>query len=660
MAPSAAEEDAAAGSSGRLLVLYASQTGNAMDVAERIGREAERGGCPATAVDVRSMDSFDPSCLPRERFVVFVVSTTGQGDHPDSMKAFWRYLLRKDLTKQWLEGLHYAVFGLGDSGYQKYNFPAKKLDQRISDLGAERIVEKGLGDDQHPSGYEGALDPWLLSLWKSLNETNPSLLPRVSDITDPNSNILGDPKVEVIYYSSNEVLEDCKISDPKKLIKNARSMSPALKFHDDGEQPHMLQMVTNQRLTKEGSDRDVRHFELEDPSSAISYKVGDALEILPCQNPSDVDAFIRRCNLDPDCYITVQAKCGDKVSKGPVVNNSLIHPIKLKTFVALTMDVASASPRRYFFEARTIMLTFWTSFICFMSNIYIDVMSFHATAEHEKEKLQYFASPEGRDDLYQYNQKESRTVLEVLEDFPSVQMPFEWLVQLTPPLKKRAFSISSSPLAHPNQIDLTVSIVSWLTPFKRTRHGLCSTWLAGLNPSNDNLIPCWIHQGSLPPPRPMVPLVLIGPGTGCAPFRAFVEERAAQAATEPTAPVLFFFGCRNQDNDFLYKDFWLTHAQDQGVLSLKKGGGLFVAFSRDQAQKVYVQHKIKEQSARVWNLLCSGAAIYIAGSSTKMPADVTAALEEVICQESGETKVGASKWLRTLERAGRFNIETWS
>ncbi|KAK3165355.1 hypothetical protein QOZ80_1AG0032150 [Eleusine coracana subsp. coracana] len=636
MALSAAESEVEAGDSGRLLVLYASQTGNAMDAAERLGREAERGGCPA--VEVLSMESFEPSCLPRERFVVFVVSTTGQGDPPDSMKSFWKYLLQKNLSRQWLEGVHYAVFGLGDSGYQKYNFPAKKLDQRIFGLGAERIVEKGLGDDQHPSGYEGALDPWLLSLWKSLNEINPSLLPRISNITNPNMNILGDPKVQVTYYSSSEVPEDCKILDPKKLIKSARSMSPALKFHDDGEEPNMLQMVTNLRLTKDGSDRDVRHFELEDSSSAISYKIGDALEVLPSQNPSAVDAFIKRCNLDPDCYITVQAKGGNKVSKGFVVNSNLMHPIKLKTFVALTMDVTSASPRRYFFE----------------------VMSFFAKDEKEKEKLQEFASPEGRDDLYKYNHKEGRTVLEVLEEFPSVQMPFEWLVQLTPPLKKRAFSISSSPLVHPSQIYLTISIVSWLTPFKRTRHGLCSTWLAGLNPSKDNLIPCWIHQGSLPPPHPSVPLVLIGPGTGCAPFRAFVEERAAQAATQPTKPVLFFFGCRNEDNDFLYRDFWLTHAQDQGVLSLKKGGGLFVAFSRDQPQKVYVQHKIKEQSARVCNLLSSHAAVYIAGSSTKMPADVTAALEEVICQETGKTKEGASKWLKDLEKAGKFNVETWS
>lgn len=192
-------------------------------------------------------------------------------------------------------------------------FAAKKLDRRLLHLGAEPILEIGLGDDQHPSGYdfnispafckylwhcaceicfpseaflnfnewfsllctiryEGALDPWLLSMWKSLNETNPSLLPRVSDINDPNLNILGDSKVHVIYYSSNEVPQDSVLSgmnewtvyyllvscflkylfmilaivyftDPNKIISCARSMSPALQFHADGEPPYMLQMV---------------------------------------------------------------------------------------------------------------------------------------------------------------------------------------------------------------------------------------------------------------------------------------------------------------------------------------------------------------------------------------------------------------------------------
>ncbi|RWW72919.1 hypothetical protein BHE74_00019244 [Ensete ventricosum] len=458
--------------SSHLLVLYASQTGNAMDAAERVGREAERGGCPS--VQVLPIDRFDAVSKP-------IISP---------IHVFWRFLLQRNLSNQWLEGLHYAVFGLGDSGYQKYNFSAKKLDKRLSDLGAKPLIEKGLGDDQHTSGY------------------------------------------------------------------------------------------------------------------VIDYQVGDVLEILPSQNPAAVDAFIQRCNLDPNCYITV------------------------------------------------------CSFFL--------VMSFYATAEHEKERLQYFASPEGMDDLYQYNQRERRTVVEVinfvLEDFPSVQMPFEWLVQLVPPLKTRAFSISSSPSVHPNQVHLTVSIVSWTTPFKRKRHGLCSSWLAGLDPfkSSGVCIPAWVTRGSLPPPPPSLPLILIGPGTGCAPFRAFVEERALQDMTRSTSPILFFFGCRNQSVDFLYKNFWLAHARDDGVLSADKGGGFFVAFSRDQPQKIYVQHKMNEESKRIWSLLSSGAAIYIAGSSTKMPADVTSTLEEIIAVESGMSKESAARWLRLLEKAGKFFIEAWS
>lgn len=135
----------------KLLILYASQTGNALDAAECIGRESERRGCP---VVVRPVDDYDGRCLPEEDTVIFVVSTTGQGDTPDSMKVFWRFLLQKSLSKQWLEGVRYAVFGLGDSGYQKFNFVAKKLDNRLLYLGATAVVERGLGDDQHPSGYD--------------------------------------------------------------------------------------------------------------------------------------------------------------------------------------------------------------------------------------------------------------------------------------------------------------------------------------------------------------------------------------------------------------------------------------------------------------------------------------------------------------------------
>ncbi|KAK4477695.1 hypothetical protein RD792_016943 [Penstemon davidsonii] len=415
-------------------------------------------------------------------------------------------------------------------------------------------------------------------------------------------------------------------------IEGARSMAHA-KFSGKNRPDCFLKMTDNYQLSKPDGGKDVRHFEFESVSSSIEYEVGDVLEVLPAQNPAAVDAFIQRCDLNPESYITVQRR--DK--ENYVLNHSLF-PVKLKSFVELTMDVASASPRRYFFE----------------------VMSFFASAEHEKERLQYFASPEGRDDLYQYNQKERRTVLEVLDDFPSVKMPFEWLVQLVPPLQTRAFSISSSHVAHPNQVHLTVSVVSWTTPYKRKRMGLCSSWLASLDPNQRVVIPVWFNKGSLPPPPPSLPLILIGPGTGCAPFRGFVEERALQSKSIPTAPILFFFGCRNEKNDFLYQDFWLSHSENGGVLSEDKGGGFYVAFSRDQSQKVYVQHKMREQSRRIWSLLTQGADVYVAGSANKMPSDVLSAFEEIVSNESGVPREAALRWIRALEKAGKYHVEAWS
>lgn len=154
----------------KLLVLYATQTGNAQDVAERVGREAARHHFQPI---VESMHLYDPNHLPQEPFVIFIVSTTGQGDPPESMRAFWRSLLRKSLSHSWLASSRVAVFGLGDSGYQKYNVTGKKLDRRLLDLGATSIVPRGLGDDQHPSGFEAGLDPWLASLWLALRQYVP-------------------------------------------------------------------------------------------------------------------------------------------------------------------------------------------------------------------------------------------------------------------------------------------------------------------------------------------------------------------------------------------------------------------------------------------------------------------------------------------------------
>ena len=154
-----------------LLVLYGSETGNARDVAERIAREAARGGDDAGPVHCLSMDRFEVTQLPTAPLVVCVCSTTGQGDPPANMRDFWRFLLRKSLPADSLNAVRFAVFGLGDLHYQKYNVAAKRLHRRLLALGARELLDLGLGDDQHPTGYEATLDPWLERLWRALGRT---------------------------------------------------------------------------------------------------------------------------------------------------------------------------------------------------------------------------------------------------------------------------------------------------------------------------------------------------------------------------------------------------------------------------------------------------------------------------------------------------------
>ena len=136
-------------------------------VADMIGREALR---LRMTLRCMPMDAYDVRFLPRERFVVFVASTTGEGEVPDNMRSFWRFLLRRDLPAGSLSSLKHATFGLGDSSYPKYNFAAKRLHRRLGQLGSSAMVPLGLGDDQDGRGIDEALEPWLVLLWRFLDE----------------------------------------------------------------------------------------------------------------------------------------------------------------------------------------------------------------------------------------------------------------------------------------------------------------------------------------------------------------------------------------------------------------------------------------------------------------------------------------------------------
>ncbi|KAF7240994.1 NADPH-dependent diflavin oxidoreductase 1 [Varanus komodoensis] len=198
------------------------------------------------------------------------------------------------------------------------------------------------------------------------------------------------------------------------------------------------------------------------------------------------------------------------------------------------------------------------------------LLSYFSPNELEREKLQEFSSAEGQEDLHAYCNRPRRTLLE----------------------------------ARPDRIEILVAVVQYKTGLVQPRRGLCSTWLASLNPQNGAVrVPVWAKRGSMTfPAEPHTPVILIGPGTGVAPFRAAIQERAAQGKKEN----YLFFGCRQKSKDFYCQAEWEALVQ-RGFLTL------FVAFSRDQEEKVYVQHRIRENKVLVWDLLRRGAHVYLAG-----------------------------------------------
>ncbi|XP_006001477.1 NADPH-dependent diflavin oxidoreductase 1 isoform X2 [Latimeria chalumnae] len=593
----------------KLLVLYGSQTGTAQDVAERVGREAKRRRFTCR---VDSLDSYSVANLINEPLVVFVCSTTGQGDPPDNMKNFWRFIFRRNLPGNSLCQMDIAVLGLGDSSYPKFNFIAKKLHKRLLQLGANPIVPVGLGDDQHDLGPDAVIDPWLKEFWEKALSLYP--LPQGQSILS--ADIILPPKFSFNFLheaSSGAMGDQLELNDCVKEIPSQRHPFPA-------------QITSNQRVTSESHFQDVRLIEFDITDSRIEYSAGDVVMIQPRNSPENVKQFCQLLRLDPNRQFIL--KPSDPTISIPA---HLPQPCTFQYLLEHYLDICCV-PRRSFFE----------------------LLASFSTNELEKEKLQEFSSAQGQEELYSYCNRPRRNNLEVLLDFPytTAAIPHEYLLDLIPEIRPRAFSIASSLLAHPNRIQILMAVVQYKTMMHKPRCGLCSTWLASLNPLNGEVrVPLWVKKGGMKfPADPDTPVIMVGPGTGVAPFRAAIQERVASGKKEN----VLYFGCRHKSKDFYCCLEWEDLVR-KGFLTL------FTAFSRDQDDKVYVQHRVKETGHLLWNLIHDKKAyFYIAGNAKLMPAAVTEALLSAFQSEGGLSVFESEQLLTELERLGRFQSETWS
>ncbi|RHY33197.1 hypothetical protein DYB32_003117 [Aphanomyces invadans] len=337
-----------------LHVLYGSATGTGQDVAEQIGRMATARHIP---VIVSSMDAFDIHQLPALSHVVFVASSTGDGEAPENMTSTWKFLLRKSLAADSLQAMKMAVFGLGDSSYAKYNAVARRLHARLLQLGAVDIIGRGLGDDQHELGYHGALNPWLDKLWSALLQMEPFILPPgfvVDDSPKPTP-----PKYVVQIVTDGAALTN--VPDTRHTFYD--QPKTAL----DGS--HLIQatLTKNERLTAADWSQDVRHIELALPASSPMYSAGDIALLYPENVQTEaIDSFLNmKLQLPPSTLLFIR-----RIDGKP---SGLPHA---------SLVLASCRHDRL-------------------------------VAVMQKEKLMELSAPEGADLLQDYCSRERRTYIEV-------------------------------------------------------------------------------------------------------------------------------------------------------------------------------------------------------------------------------------------------------
>jgi sulfite reductase (NADPH) flavoprotein alpha-component len=365
-------------------------------------------------------------------------------------------------------------------------------------------------------------------------------------------------------------------------------------------------LITNRRLSGEGSGKDIRHYELSLEGSGLTYEVGDALGIYPQNCPALVEEII-----------TALGATGEESVPDGDGNN-----IPLRT--ALLRNYHITQPFKQFLEAIA------------------------ARAEGDSVVRELLADPLRKDDLAKYTY--GMEVIDFLLTHPSIKFTPTEFIGLMRKLQPRLYSISSSLNAHPGEVHLTISTVRYESR-GRKRKGVASTFLAE-RAAPPAKVPLFFHSAKhfrLPEDKSL-PVIMVGPGTGVAPFRAFLQERKASGATGKN---WLFFGDQRESLDFLYKEE-LDAMLANGTLNK-----LSLAFSRDQAEKVYVQHRMTESAAELWAWLEEGAHFFVCGDASRMAKDVDAALHKAVEVAGGKTPVEAAEYVEGLKKAKRYKRDVY-